>query len=851
MGFLPASTIVRQSTRIKGIEIATLHRLECRACPLNNANVQHPKMEATGSSKPLVYILGEGPGAEEDKKGIQFIGRAGRVLRFRIPRKWLKHIRWNNCIRTRPPDNQTPSLVEIECCRPSIEQDIARTKPKAIFGFGNIPLEWAIGQSRITKWNGRKIPVCVDGHVCWFFPMLHPSYVSRSRRFTPQDIDEFGSDIEHVFALNLSSAFSQVKSLPDPIPHTVDDALAGKSVYITGAGGRKDLEELERQLTWFAKQTVVGMDYETNGLRPYTTGAKIITVALSTGKKSLAFAIKHSQAKWGRKLLPSVEILWESFLLTTHCRKVAHFLAFEMEWSAFFYGSNVLRIGKWGDTISQAYILDERKGKGKPGCQSLEFLCIEHFNVNIKAIDNLDRRYLDEADLMKVLRYNRLDAKYHYLLYLHQRSLLKEQKLTKVYLEAVRRVPTMVLTQLKGVPIHQPTVRKFHDRYRRQLKKLNSKIQSLKVIRRFEKETGHLFRPSNNDDVAIVLRDLLSIPQFGEGTYKTDEKVLSKVDHPIGSLMVKWRTISKLKSTYVDPLMEGSPIIFSDGFIHPIVSTTKTRTWRTSSEDPNSQNFPKRKNVEVRSQIRAGRGQKVVAFDYGQIQARNIAMESKDKALVQAFWDRYDIHRDWMERIVHAYPRWIPSGVKGLRNKKLVSKYRDRAKNEWVFPSFFGAVPESLAKYLGIPEKITKKLAEEFRDMFPGVFLWHERTIDAYYEKGYVTGLSGFRRRAPISVNELINAPIQADESLIVCDAMSRLSELGEDQFQASLEIHDDLTFIWNEHHVDEYAEVVLDHMLKVPFPWVNVPITVDVAIGDAWDPLEKIGSFSSDRWKV
>ena len=851
MGFLPASVVVSKSPRIKGIEVSTLHHLECRACPLNNVDVEHPKMEATGSSKPLVYIIGEGPGAEEDKEGVQFVGRAGRVLRFRIPKKWLRRIRWNNCIRTRPPDNRTPSVVEIECCRPSIIRDIEKTKPKVIFGFGNIPLEWMISQTRITKWNGRRIPVRIGNHTCWFFPMLHPSYVSRSRRFVPRDVDEFGSDIEHVFSLNLDRAFSQVKSLPPPIVHTVDDALEGKSVYITGAGGQKDLEKLDRELAWFASQSVVGLDYETNALRPYTAGAKILTAALSTGNRSLAFAIDHREAKWGRTLLSSVETLWKSFLLTTHCRKVSHFLAFEMEWSGFFYGREVLRGSKWGDTISQAYILDERKGKGQPGCHSLQFLCIQHFGVNIKAIHGLDVRKLDKIDLMKVLLYNRLDAKYHCLLYLHQKKLLKEEHLTKIYQEALRRVPTMVLTQLKGVPIHQPTVRKFHDKYRRRLKKLDSKIHSLKVIHRFEKQEGRLFRPSANEDVAIILRDFLGVQQTGDGSFKTDEHVLSQVDHPIASLMLKWRTISKLKSTYVDPLMEGSPIVYSDGCIHPILSTTRTRTWRTTSEDPNSQNFPYRKNKEVRSQIRPRRGQKVVAFDYGQIQARNIAMESKDKTLVKAFWDRYDIHRDWMERIVRAYPKWIPGGVKSLRNPKLASKYRDRVKNEWVFPSFFGAVPESTAGYLGIPTYISKKLAEEFWDTFPGVLSWHERTIDFYNENGYVTGLSGFRRRAPISINELINAPIQADESLIVCDAMSRLSELGEDQFQASLEIHDELIFIWDERRVDQYCEVVLDHMLKVPFLWVNVPITVDVSIGDAWDPLEKIGSFSSDEWKV
>src|SRR5271165_5310465 len=98
--------------------------------------------------------------------------------------------------------------------------------------------------------------------------------------------------------------------------------------------------------------------------------------------------------------------------------------------------------------------------------------------------------------------------------------------------------------------------------------------------------------------------------------------------------------------------------------LHPVISTIKTRTGRTSSEEPNSQNFPKHGDgIEVRTQI-ADRKRKFVAFDFAGIQARNIAMESKDKTLVDAFWNNYDIHTDWLNHIVDIYPSWIPGGKK-------------------------------------------------------------------------------------------------------------------------------------------------------------------------------------------
>jgi hypothetical protein len=188
-------------------------------------------------------------------------------------------------------------------------------------------------------------------------------------------------------------------------------------------------------------------------------------------------------------------------------------------------------------------------------------------------------------------------------------------------------------------------------------------------------------------------------------------------------------------------------------------------------------------------------------------------------------------------------------GVKKvLKDKALWKWFRDRTKNEFVFPSFFGAQAKSLAGYLGIPEHITLALHDEFWDMFPDIKGWHERIKAEYLEVGYVTGCTGFRRRAPISPNELINAPIQSDEAEIVCDAMTRLSEIDAIHLQANMEIHDDLTFFWPEQHVDELAEVVIQEMVRVPFEWAqNVPIVVEMSIGDNWAEKKDVGVFSSD----
>jgi len=137
--------------------VALLHKLECKACPLNTT--LHGKLQPTGNERPLVYILGEGAGKTEIEEQEQFVGASGQLLRAYIPRVLKDKVRFNNTVRCRPPQNATPERTELECCRPSVASDIERSRPKAVFGFGNVPLEWVSGFNGITLWRGRRMPI--------------------------------------------------------------------------------------------------------------------------------------------------------------------------------------------------------------------------------------------------------------------------------------------------------------------------------------------------------------------------------------------------------------------------------------------------------------------------------------------------------------------------------------------------------------------------------------------------------------------------------------------------------------------------------------------------------------------
>lgn len=847
-----------------------LHRLGCKACSLR---VMPGRMEPTGSDRPLVYILGEAPGADEIKYGKQFIGKSGRLLRSRIPERWLDKIRWNNVVRSHPPKNRDPEREEIEACRPSIEADIEATKPLVIFGFGNIPLTWVSGFTGILLWRARRMPVRVGKHECWYYPMLHPAYLLRQgrRQNTEMSDTEIGSEAERMFVLDLEKAFEDVeKGLPKPDVH--DEQRAREGVEIIG-GGDKGVAAIVKMLSWASKQPLVGFDYETNCLRPYATGANVLSAAVSDGKRSIAFPFEHREAKFSESQLKTIREAWRNFLLAPNV-KVSHNLNFELEWSAFCFGEDIIRKGHWEDTASQACIIDERKVKRPTGPFSLEWLVQQYFGFNIKAMAGVNVQNLDNEPLEKVLRYNAIDAKYHLLLYQKQNDIIQREGLDYAYELALRRVPAVVLTQLKGIPVDQEEVIKLQEKYDARLKGIEEEIAAQQIIKDFREEKLHEYKPLSNPDAFHLFATMLKRPECNiidkytkKPKMSCDEDVLGQIDHPMAKLLVEYRKANKMKSTYVDPLKAGNDhtVIYSDGLSHATFNTIFSEAGRLSCDSPNWQNFPKRDEEakEVRKVVAASKDHTILAFDYGQIEARVVAMFTKDNNFCQALRENYDVHMEWAERIARAYPARIGGRdmlegfklVKDSKNKKrpevkAVKNFRTDIKSVWTFPLFYGARVESAAGYLDIPLDVIQPLYREFWRQFAGVKDWQEEQLKFYQTYGYTECLTGRRRHGPLSTNRIYNSPVQGTAAEIVMDAMCRLSETGDPELQPEINIHDDLSFVRvDKKRADEVAEKILNVMLAVPFKFVNVPITVELAEGPNWLDMEDVGTFSSDTW--
>jgi uracil-DNA glycosylase family 4 len=868
MGFLSVSAT---PTVARNHSIELLHQLECKACPLARIDNKSPHMAPSGAIKPVVYMLGEAPGKDEDDQDEQFVGASGALLRAFLPRKWREkdadgvdlRLRWNNVVRTRPPQNRTPTPIEIECCRPSVARDIAKSKPAAIFGFGLLPLKWVLGASArhgIGLWRGRRFPVNINGYECWYYAFHHPAALLREKTASKRTFraGEIGSENERAFSFDLKRAFTEIdQGLPEAVVHDLKVASYGIEIV---EGKEGDLARLEKLLDWAAKQKIKGFDWETTKLRPYDAHAAILTAAVGTSELSFSWAIDHPEAKWKPEERPIVKKLTARFLRNDTGTKAVQNLSFEQEWIAVEIDWKLLRASRWDCTMTQAHIIDERldkrdkKHRLEAGPLSLEWLCLQHFGINVKTIHKLDRNNLAKEPLPKVLFYNAMDGKYHCLLFMAQDEIIRRQQLIKQYRMMLKRVSTCVLTQMKGVPADPQVTLELENKYADESAAAIETIEQLRETRDYKVRFKQAFNPASTHDVIKMLRDVMGrsdeIYDEEEGKFSTEDTVLKKIDHPICPAILRLRRVSKLASTYL------YKELWPDKLLHSTFNINFTETWRLSSEGPNLQNLPKRDegNKEVRRQIIAPPGHTIVAFDYGQLEARVIAMITKDRAFCKALWERYDVHGDEAKRLAHAYPSRI-GGKQYLNDKAALKKMRDAVKNKWTFPLFFGASLDRVSEEMEIPDHILKPEVQRFQKTFAGVFQWHQQVQHFYREHGYVETLNGVRRRTPLSLNQIINTPVQSGGAEIVMDGMNRISEYADEiddlYFQPNINIHDDLTFILPTDEIDDYAEKIISEMLAVPYDFVNVPITIEMSVGQDLMHMKEVLAISSDKWKV
>lgn len=408
-------------------------------------------------------------------------------------------------------------------------------------------------------------------------------------------------------------------------------------------------------------------------------------------------------------------------------------------------------------------------------------------------------------------------------------ELLKEANetdlLNKIELPLARVLGEM---EMAGFEVDRDGINDFGKKLSVRIKELTSKIYKI---------VGHEFNINSPKQLGVVLFEEMGIPakKKTKSGYSTKAEILEELapKYPVVELILEYRSLSKLKSTYCDGLLK---VIAEDGRIHTSFNQVETRTGRISSLEPNLQNIPVRTDLgrEMRKFFRAKDGCVLIDADYSQIELRVLASLSNDENMITAFNTGVDIHKT------------TASQVFGLPVEMVTPQLRSRAKAV-NFGIVYGIGAFSLAKDIGVSVREAQAYIDGYLEKFSGVANYMTKMIELARERGYAETLFNRRRYLPelTSSNHQLrsfgervarNMPIQGTAADIIKIAMVRVDEkLKAGGFKAKLilQVHDELIVEAPENEAEAVLELVKTEMQNACK--MQVELLVDAKIGKTW----------------
>jgi len=361
-------------------------------------------------------------------------------------------------------------------------------------------------------------------------------------------------------------------------------------------------------------------------------------------------------------------------------------------------------------------------------------------------------------------------------------------------------------------------------------------------IKELEKEiydrAGEEFNIQSPKQLGVILFEKMHMP-YGKKTktgYSTSAEVLEKLrfEDPIIEMILEYRQLAKLKSTYADGL--ASYIDEEDGRIHTTFNQTITATGRLSSTEPNLQNIPIRMELgrQIRKVFVPENGYVFLDADYSQIELRVLAHMSGDERLIEAYRENADIHRTTAALVFHTPYEEVTELQR--RNAKAVN-----------FGIVYGISGFGLSRDLNITKKEAEQYIEDYFATYPGVKKFMDDLVEMGKSKGFVTSMFGRRRPIPelqaknfmqrqFGERIAMNSPIQGTAADIIKIAMIRVNDkLREGKYKSRLilQIHDELLIETHKDEIDEVKIILEEEMIKACE--LAVPLIADVKQGDNW----------------
>jgi DNA polymerase I len=485
------------------------------------------------------------------------------------------------------------------------------------------------------------------------------------------------------------------------------------------------------------------------------------------------------------------------------------------------------------DTMLESYVLDSTGSRHDMDSLALKYL--GHSTIHFEDIAGKGAKQLtfNQIALEQAGPYAAEDA--DITLRLHQTlaaQLNRHAELVKVYREIeMPLVPVLARIERNGALVSR-------EMLARQSQELGEKIQALEL--EAHELAGGPFNLSSPKQLGEILFEKLQIPvikKTPKGAPSTAEEVLVELahDYPLPKVILDYRGMAKLKSTYTDKL----PLLIDSktGRIHTSYHQAVAATGRLSSSDPNLQNIPIRtqEGRRIRQAFIAPSGYKILAADYSQIELRIMAHLSQDKGLIDAFARGEDIHRATAAEVFDVAPAEVSDEQR--RNAKAIN-----------FGLIYGMSAFGLARQLQIGRNEAQQYIDLYFERYPGVQRYMDETRVLAAEKGYVETLFGRRLHLPeinasngqrrqAAERTAINAPMQGTAADIIKRAMIAVDEyLQNSDVDAKIimQVHDELVLEVAEAELAEVQENVVRLMSAAAD--LAIPLEVGVGVGVNWD---------------
>ncbi len=616
------------------------------------------------------------------------------------------------------------------------------------------------------------------------------------------------------------------------LPQFMDTASSSHSQVIINSScellnSEEALGRLVAQLEKVSQIAILGIfSHNTRRKSNNTATAILEAIALSPSPgKNFYLPVQHYDSSGSAQIPLSEIIRLKPILENTHIAKICY----DGKSSSVALAHYGVRLQKlYFDLRLAAYLLGEKN-------LALDSLVFTKLGVEIASLEKLLRasnRQRPEKELNPEQIENYAAAGLDAIWKLHDifKKELHQNELWQLFSELeMPLVPVLAEMEINGIAIDTQLLHTISLAFGKELEKLEQEIYY---------SIGHEFNINSTRQLGKVLFEELKLPQLhrGKKSYSTEASVLEALQgtHPITELVLQYRQLSKLKSTYVDAL--PALVNHTTGRVHTTLSQTGTATGRLSSSNPNLQNIPIRSTLgsQIRQAIIAPRGSYLLSADYSQIDLRALAHLSKDTALIASFNNDDDIHSITAARVF------------GVSIDEVTKEMRRDAKAV-NFGVIYGMSDYGLSQATGISREEAARFISRYFERYPGVKKYLEITKEQAREQGYVQTILGRRRFIPEinSSNRMlreaaermaINAPVQGTSADIIKVAMLKIyEEMKKSGLKSKLllQIHDELLFEVPEKELGELK--ALTARLMPEAMKLSVPLKITIKVGQNW----------------